>query len=537
MKVSKYTKIIFEGEDSEDDGDINGKKEQETNDELLEYYYVSNGMMFEYFVGYEIAALLGYKNTTQVIVNSVSKSNQLIFKDYPGTKIPFLDPRTILITRDGAVEILLKTRKRISPDVAHILKKFNIETTNKKCLTKEQQTLSSITDAFKTEKYEDQYKVGNYFLDLYFPDYKLVIECDENGHSDRKPGDERSRMDYINKELKIDDSYWIRFNPDEHNFDVMKVVSKIHNKIKEKSVSLVQVDNREEIQRTCNRCFLKKNLEKDFSSTGIGYYVTCKDCKSCIRKEKYELKYNLIINDDSVRKCISCKEEKNLSPENFKLQGESGFSLICRACKVLTGNNKSVVQYKLDGTFIREYPSLKEASYTTNINVGQISQNCREVVKTAGGYMWKFSVNLNRNNIDKKFSIAPVKNDVCKTVAQYSKSGELLKTFISVGEACRVLKLKNPRSVYSAIKNNFVSYGFVWRYVDGDIAPQNIPEVTEHRKYMKPVELYKNGMLIKTFKCMKDACIDTKHTRTTCIKFLSGEKKDPSGLEWKFKKL
>ena len=163
----------------------------------------------------------------------MSKSNQLVFRDYPGEKIPNLDPRTILITRDGAIEIILKTRKRISPDVLHILKAFNIDTTNKKCLTKEQQTLSSITNAFKTENFEDQFKVDMYYLDLYFPDYKLVIECDENGHSDRKPYNERGRMDYVNKKFNIDDTNWIRYNPDEYDFDISKVIGKIYRKIDE----------------------------------------------------------------------------------------------------------------------------------------------------------------------------------------------------------------------------------------------------------------------------------------------------------------
>jgi hypothetical protein len=203
----------------------------EEENELTTYNYMSNGYYFEYFVGFEIAALIGYSNTSQAVLKNVSKCNQLIFNDYPGVKEPALDSKTILITRDGAIEILIKTRKRISPDVLHILKKFNIDTTNRKCLTKEQQTLTSIANTFKTEKFEDQYKIGKYYLDLYFPDYKIVVECDENGHADRKPENERERMDFVNKKLNIDDSNWIRFNPDEHDFDMSKVIGLIYIKI------------------------------------------------------------------------------------------------------------------------------------------------------------------------------------------------------------------------------------------------------------------------------------------------------------------
>ena len=207
--------------------------EDENKSELSTYSYVSNYMCFEYFVGYEIASHLGYANTSKVVANNVSKCNQLVFKDFPGIKEPALDPRTILITRDGAVELLLKTRKKINPDVLYMFKKFGIDTTNRKCLTKEQQTLSPIGNVFKTEKIEDQFKIDRYYLDMYFPEYKIIIECDENGHSDRKPGDERERMDIVNEILNIDDSYWIRYNPDEYDFDISKVIGRIYRKIDE----------------------------------------------------------------------------------------------------------------------------------------------------------------------------------------------------------------------------------------------------------------------------------------------------------------
>ena len=223
------------------------KNIEDIDNELTMYSYISNYLCFEYFVGYEIASLLGYKNPSKTINDNVSKCNQLVFNDYPGVKIPELNPKTVLISRDGAVEILIKTRKRISPDVLYILKKFNIDTTNKKCLTKEQQTLSAIVNTFKTEKFEDQYKIGKYYLDLYFNEHKIVIECDENGHADRKPHKERERMDYANKKLDIDDSHWIRYNPDEQDFDISKVIGQIYRRIdaikQDKYLKLLEEEN------------------------------------------------------------------------------------------------------------------------------------------------------------------------------------------------------------------------------------------------------------------------------------------------------
>jgi len=209
---------------------VNKNKE----DKIITYEYKTNDYIkFTYFVGYQITGLLGYNDTNRVIRNNVSKCNQMKFKDFKGVKEPKLDGRVILLLSEGVEELLIKTRKRVTPDVKHLFEEFGISTTKKKCLTKEQQTLSPIGNVFKTEKIEDQFKVDRYYLDLYFPEYKIIIECDENGHSDRKPGDERERMDIVNEILNIDDSYWIRYNPDEYDFDVSKVIGRIYRKIDE----------------------------------------------------------------------------------------------------------------------------------------------------------------------------------------------------------------------------------------------------------------------------------------------------------------
>ena len=74
--------------------------------ELTTYSYISNGLYFEYFIGYEISALLGYKNTRDVIKNNVSICNKLEFKDFPGVKEPKINSNIILISRDGVPDDL-----------------------------------------------------------------------------------------------------------------------------------------------------------------------------------------------------------------------------------------------------------------------------------------------------------------------------------------------------------------------------------------------------------------------------------------------
>ena len=386
------THMFDNDEDHEDD---------EEKDELTVYDYMSNGFYFEYFVGFEIVALLGYKNITHTI-NNVSKSNQLVFRDFPGVKEPVLDPRTILITRDGAIEILIKTRKRISPDVLHILKKFNIETTNRKCLTKEQQTLTSITNTFKTEKFEDQYKIGKYYLDLYFPDHKIVVECDENGHADRKPENERERMDFVNKKLNIDDSNWIRFNPDEHDFDMSKVIGRVYRKIKEKSNKNIdnihykkleeKVKILEEKNKTLDRKAIKRskiikpmNFDKEFE---------CNMCDSSFKLENNlkihlkkvhdigdeikqrtftilinDKKQDIVINEDNmINATLICKETtKHFYNYNSRVNTRAEIKKISEKFKI---PEEKITSSKNNLAWIHVY-LFKHFSYWLSDSIGQ----------------------------------------------------------------------------------------------------------------------------------------------------------------------
>ena len=52
-------------------------------------------------------------------------------------------------------------------------------------LTKKQTVLTKMMSSFEGGNMQTQYSVLGYRFDLYFHDYKLAIEIDENGHSNR----------------------------------------------------------------------------------------------------------------------------------------------------------------------------------------------------------------------------------------------------------------------------------------------------------------------------------------------------------------
>ena len=91
-------------------------------------------------------------------------------------------------------------------------------------ITKEQKTIGEISLAFSHIRTIPQYIVGNYRIDLYFPDYNLAIECDEFDHQRYHQGVDEKRQSVIEMQLGC---VFIRYNPDCPNFHIGDVINQI----------------------------------------------------------------------------------------------------------------------------------------------------------------------------------------------------------------------------------------------------------------------------------------------------------------------
>ena len=82
--------------------------------------------------------------------------------------------------------------------------------------------------SFEVEKIQTQYNALGYRIDLYFHDYKLAIEINENRHSDRSTDYEIKRQKAMEQELGCD---FIRIDPDKKDFDIFRAIYQIFRHI------------------------------------------------------------------------------------------------------------------------------------------------------------------------------------------------------------------------------------------------------------------------------------------------------------------
>ena len=98
-------------------------------------------------------------------------------------------------------------------------------------------------------------------------------------------------------------------------------------------------------------------------------------------------------DEDKTNNCVENLEFCTQSYNNnygTRLKRISEKNKISMKGKFNNSRSKSVLQYTLDGNFVKEYPSAREAERINNIDFSAISKCCRGVYKSAGGYIWKF---------------------------------------------------------------------------------------------------------------------------------------------------
>ena len=97
-------------------------------------------------------------------------------------------------------------------------------------LTKEQSELTKIISSFEGQNKQKLYKVLSYRIDLYFHDYNLATEIDENAHSNRNIDYEIKRQKAIKQEFGCK---FIRIDPDKEDFDIFRTINEIFRHIKQ----------------------------------------------------------------------------------------------------------------------------------------------------------------------------------------------------------------------------------------------------------------------------------------------------------------
>jgi very-short-patch-repair endonuclease len=198
------------------------------NDYIIRKFSHEDG--FEAYYARDIAKIIGsvnermlikrFTNTCLVDKHQRNKYNIITHHKYnDGVR---KNNKSILLTKQGLCNFLSKSRSPAADDLA---KFFNINVYEHRFAPIETSTLKIIQEAFAGENMITQYQISNYRIDLYFPDHKIAVECDEYNHNDRDQEYETNREREIINNLNCK---FIRYNPNADDFSIGKVINQIY---------------------------------------------------------------------------------------------------------------------------------------------------------------------------------------------------------------------------------------------------------------------------------------------------------------------
>lgn len=188
-------------------------------------FYIAGGRLIStvkrggvtYFDTYQISDMLGYARSSYLA-------------SYYGTHCTLTMIREggrVYVDKAGLREILSRGRK---PGCRTLMEQLDLSTVTK-IQSHEANVLEETIEFLGEEKiaYKLQYPVGSYRVDMYIPDYKVVVEVDEMGHADRDPASEQARELYIRTHLtdKI-----LRINPNAPKFRMAKELARLNKLLK-----------------------------------------------------------------------------------------------------------------------------------------------------------------------------------------------------------------------------------------------------------------------------------------------------------------
>lgn len=112
-----------------------------------------------------------------------------------------------------------------------------------------------------------------------------------------------------------------------------------------------------------------------------------------------------------------------------------------------------VLQYGLDGKFLKSWNNIHQAGNKLKISKTSISQNIKGVLKSAGKFQWRFGTT------DNIVSIKP-----SKIVSQLTLEGNLVKDWNSTSDIVNQLGLNGTYISNCLTNKREDAYGFKWMY-------------------------------------------------------------------------
>ena len=184
--------------------------------------------------------------------------------------------------------------------------------------------------------------------------------------------------------------------------------------------------------------------------------------------------------------------------------------------------SKKVYQRELDGTFIKEWNSIREVERITGFHRQCITTCCHKKVFQAYGYLWSF---------DKDYIAKKKKRKNCKTVYQYDLDGNFIKEWESLIQIEEKLGYSKNNLSHCCLGKTPSAYGYIWSYEKrNDIVYEN----KNLQKQRKIYQFSKEMILIEEWDNLESIESTLGYGRSAIATCCRCESKTAYGYIWRY---
>jgi len=257
------------------------------------------------------------------------------------------------------------------------------------------------------------------------------------------------------------------------------------------------------------------------------------------------IKHNKKMPKNSVINCLKGRQKTAYGYQwlfKKEIQSDAGIKNIASVEMTTWKSKGPVLQFTLEGKFIKEFSSIKRAVKKAGIDYKKIQCACNKK-RIAGDFQWRYKKDLLRNKGE--FSIPPYirpLNANLQPVIQLDLNGNSIKEYQSVAEAVRTLKISRTSLDACLDNESKTAGGFRWKRKK---RKRELPELNtcnndpvkkkrpNYKKSIVQFDLYGNFIKEYTSVNAASAAFNLKpETIRACIK---GRAKTAAGFQWKYK--
>lgn len=200
---------------------------------------------------------------------------------------------------------------------------------------------------------------------------------------------------------------------------------------------------------------------------------------------------------------------------------------------------KEVLQFDVNGTYLKKFPSIKAAAASINMNHSAVSACINKILNTAGGFQWFLRKDPLFENGIKNVSPANLRY---KEVLQFSLKGKYLRTFQSIREAAERTKIPLSSINENLRGKSTEAHGFQFcfkrdprfRFGIRDI-PEVAPKSTIHPQARAVLQFDLYGRYIAEYASISDGAKASGALNANIGACLHGRRQSAYGFQWRYR--